>query len=240
MLANDHGARGARVWIGQGCRKTNRRGFQAEKQNEPVDPEVCVFSEEDFHYWDDEYDDVEALRDAVGRDGYFFGACDPSLGRRTGRGDFTAIVLLYQVKGSKTKYVIAAEIARRKPAQAIARILEFGRMYPLTVFAVEANQFQALMVDELRGRAGEANLQFRVHPITNRANKRTRIANLEPAVTQGQIKLNRRHRLLLDQLRQFPLAAHDDGPDALEMAVVASHEFIEVQVGHPVFISRFN
>ena len=27
---------------------------------------------------------------------------------------------------------------------------------------------------------------------------------------------------LLDQLRQFPLAAHDDGPDALEMAVSTS------------------
>ena len=25
--------------------------------------------------------------------------------------------------------------------------------------------------------------------------------------------------MLLDQLRQFPLGAHDDGPDALEMAV---------------------
>ncbi len=220
--------------------REGRASFQAEKQNEPVHPEVCVFSQENFHFWDDEYDDVEALRDAVGRDGCFFGACDPSLGRGMGRGDFTAIVLLYQVNGSQTKHVIAADIARRTPDQAIVRILELARMYPITVFAVEANQFQEMMVTGLRQRAQEANLQFRVHPITNRANKRTRIANLEPAVTQGQIKLNRRHRLLLDQLRQFPLAAHDDGPDALEMAVVASHQFIEVQVGHPVFIRRFN
>jgi hypothetical protein len=28
--------------------------------------------------------------------------------------------------------------------------------------------------------------------------------------------------LLLDQLRAFPFAAHDDGPDALEMAVHVS------------------
>jgi len=38
-------------------------------------------------------------------------------------------------------------------------------------------------------------------------------------VTQGRIRFSRRHQLLLDQLRQFPLGVHDDGPDALEMAV---------------------
>ena len=31
----------------------------------------------------------------------------------------------------------------------------------------------------------------------------------------------RRHELLLDQLRCFPVGKHDDGPDALEMAVEA-------------------
>ena len=30
---------------------------------------------------------------------------------------------------------------------------------------------------------------------------------------------SRRHHTLLEQLRQYPLGAHDDGPDALEMAV---------------------
>jgi len=38
-------------------------------------------------------------------------------------------------------------------------------------------------------------------------------------ISTGTLRFSRNHRLLLDQLRQFPEAAHDDGPDALEMAV---------------------
>ena len=78
------------------------------------------------------------------------------------------------------------------------------------------------MIGNLRRRVKEAGVPLPVHTIKNQSNKQARIANLEPEVTQGNIRLCRRHHLLLDQLRQFPLAAHDDGPDALEMAVAAS------------------
>jgi hypothetical protein len=33
-------------------------------------------------------------------------------------------------------------------------------------------------------------------------------------------------RLLVDQLRDFPAGAHDDGPDALEMAVRLAEEIL--------------
>ena len=45
---------------------------------------------------------------------------------------------------------------------------------------------------------------------------------MEPLVTQGVLKFSIRHQLLLEQLRQFPMGAHDDGPDALHMAVQAA------------------
>ena len=73
----------------------------------------------------------------------------------------------------------------------------------------------------------------------NRANKQSRIAGLEPQVAQGRIRLCRRHQLLLDQLRQFPLAAHDDGPDALEMAVEALEPaFRQLVTMEPVTVAR--
>ncbi|MCA9566005.1 MAG: hypothetical protein KC561_21055, partial [Myxococcales bacterium] len=50
-------------------------------------------------------------------------------------------------------------------------------------------------------------------------NKKARIQSLEPWVASGRLRFSRRHAVLLEQLRQFPLGAHDDGPDALEMAV---------------------
>lgn len=58
--------------------------------------------------------------------------------------------------------------------------------------------------------------------VQNTTNKRSRITALQPLVAQGMIRFSRRHTLLLEQLRQFPLGAHDDGPDALEMAVSAA------------------
>ena len=210
--------------------REGRASFQAEKQNEPIDPEVRIFAEDNFHYWDDEHNDVESLLDAVGRNGYFVGACDPSLGHRAGRGDYTAIVILYIPKNSRTRYVIAADLARRTPDQAIELIIQYAKMYRFSVFAVEGNHFQELMIDNLRRRVQEANVPMPLHTIKNRSNKQSRIASLEPNVTQGMIRLCRRHQLLLDQLRQFPLAVHDDGPDALEMAFTTSGK-VPVQKG---------
>ncbi len=199
--------------------REGRASFQAEKQNEPIDPEQCIFSGQTLHYWDDEHADEKALIEALGDNGRFYGACDPSLGQRTGRGDYTAIVILYQERKTKINYVIAADIARRSPDQTIERILQYARMYKLERFAVEANHFQVLMVENLERRARETGVRLPIEKIESRSNKQSRIANLEPEVAQGRIRFSRRHQLLLEQLWAFPLAAHDDGPDALEMAV---------------------
>lgn len=43
-----------------------------------------------------------------------------------------------------------------------------------------------------------------------------RVQTLQPDVKNKYIKFNRRHKRLLEQLTQFPMGAHDDGPDALE------------------------
>lgn len=55
--------------------------------------------------------------------------------------------------------------------------------------------------------------------ITHSSDKVGRIQALEALISAGKIRFSRRHQTLIDQLRRFPHAAHDDGPDALEMAV---------------------
>ncbi len=199
--------------------REGRTSFQAEKQNEPLDPQQCIFSEAKLQYWDDEYDSVPKLLAALGRDGYFYGACDPSLGHRKDRGDYSAIIILYQVRRTNVNYVIAADLARRSPDETIERIIHYARMYRFNKFGVETNQFQELMVKDLKRRADSVNVRLPIHKITNTSNKRVRIANLEPEVCQGRIRFCRSHQKLLEQLRQFPLAKHDDGPDALQMAM---------------------
>ena len=128
-------------------------------------------------------------------------------------------MILFKPFHSDTKYVIAADLARRTPDETIERILELARAYRLNNFGFESNQFQKLMVDNLRRRARELGVAMPVTPIRNRANKQQRIAALEAEISQGRIIFARRHLLLMEQVRSFPMGRHDDGPDALEMAV---------------------
>lgn len=58
-----------------------------------------------------------------------------------------------------------------------------------------------------------------VRDIQHTSDKLGRIQSLQPLIRSGMLQFSRRHATLLEQLRLFPKAAHDDGPDALEMAV---------------------
>lgn len=196
-----------------------RLSFQSEKQNEPLDPEQCIFSEASLKYWDDQYADPTELLRAIGPNAQIYGACDPSLGRRASRGDYTAIVTVVQHRKSKELYVIDADITRRKPNETIQRIVALVKTYGHRGLAFESNQFQEVMADQLRQALKDAQRVLTPTLVNHSTHKATRIESLEPLVNSGRLRFSRRHQLLLEQMRQFPLGAHDDGPDALEMAV---------------------
>ncbi len=200
-----------------------RRSFQSEKQNDPIDPSQCIFRPEIIAYWDDQYRDLQHLLESLGQKAEFHGACDPSLGKTT-KGDYTAIVILVRDRDKKVDYVIAADLLHCNPSDAIERIVQYARMYPFRKFAVESNSFQELIVNDLKRRITAAGARLDLSEITSRSNKQSRIAGLEPYVQQGHLRFCRKHRLLLDQLLQFPLAKNDDGPDALEMAMQVARE----------------
>ena len=48
--------------------------------------------------------------------------------------------------------------------------------------------------------------------------KVVRIRSLQPFVKNKWIKFSRAHRQLITQLTEFPMGAHDDAPDGLQMA----------------------
>jgi predicted phage terminase large subunit-like protein len=62
------------------------------------------------------------------------------------------------------------------------------------------------------------NIYVNINGLSNNQDKQLRIERLQPDIKNGYIKFLRDQKLLLEQLEYFPLAAHDDGPDALEMA----------------------
>lgn len=48
------------------------------------------------------------------------------------------------------------------------------------------------------------------------SDKVMRIQTLQPDIENKYLKFNRDHKRLIEQLQFFPMAGHDDGPDALE------------------------
>ena len=91
-----------------------------------------------------------------------------------------------------------------------------------------------------------------VKRVTPTRDKFGRIQSLQPMIHNGEIRFCRRHRQLLDQLKQFPKAARDDGPDALEMAVqraaaclrrrgrIRTARFVRASPGSPLRVLVFD
>ena len=191
--------------------------FNSEEQNEPINPDDCLFMEE----WFDYYNEAEVNFGDPAFD--FFGFIDPSLGK-TKRSDFSAIVTLAKHKGSGYMYVVDADIERRHPDRIIADVLakerwlraSFGHGY--RKLGAETNQFQWFLKEELAKASAKAGLYLPIEEVQQTSDKVMRIQTLRPDVKNKYIKFNRRHKRLLEQLTQFPMGAHDDGPDALEGA----------------------
>ena len=189
--------------------------FNSEMQNQPINPEDCLFSPQWFRY----YNPAELdFRQPKFR---FYGYCDPSLGRSS-NSDYSAILTLAVDGDTGLAYVWDADIRRRHPDQIIADILtkeqllrqETGRGY--TLFGAETNQFQWFLKEQLAQESAKQGLYLPIQGVRATEDKTLRVETLQPDVKNGYIRFRADQTLLLQQLSQFPLGAHDDGPDALE------------------------
>jgi len=84
-------------------------------------------------------------------------------------------------------------------------------------WAIEAVQFQEFMRQTLVKRSARRGVPVPAVGVTPHTDKDLRIASLQPHVANGLIRFDPRHKTLLEQLRHWPKADHDDGPDALQM-----------------------
>jgi predicted phage terminase large subunit-like protein len=193
--------------------------FDREKQGLPVNPELCEWPESYFgeHIWFDRWPTKFNVR-AI--------ALDPSKGRDAGRGDYSAYALL-GIDPRGVVYV-EADMARRATPLMVADGVAHCLRFRPHAFGIEANQYQELLCGEF---AAELARQKASHivpaAIHNYANKLVRIRRLGPLLSQQRLRFLRASpstRLLVEQLRDFPAGAHDDGPDALEMALRLAEE----------------
>jgi predicted phage terminase large subunit-like protein len=144
-------------------------------------------------------------------------AIDPSKGTESKLGDYTAFVLVQL--GHDGMMYVDAWLEHCNTAVLLDLAAELQREYRCDGIAIEGNQFQFLLADELDRRAGG---YWPVYSLQNHVQKLVRIRRLTGLLARQQFRF--RHgspgaRKLVGQLRDFPVADHDDGPDALEMAL---------------------
>ncbi len=192
--------------------------FNSELQNEPIDPASCVFNDEWFDYYN------EAEIDFTDKRFIFVGAIDPSLGKNK-KSDYSTIIALAKDTKTGYMYVVIASIDRRHPDIIILDTIESSRKLKrdyqrgYAKLGVETVQFQHFFKDVLAKESAKSGEYLPVEEIQNIADKRMRIETLQPDIKNGYIKFNIKHKLLMQQLKEYPMSAHDDGPDTLEMAV---------------------
>lgn len=147
-------------------------------------------------------------------------ACDPSKGRSDRHGDYSAIVRVGLC--DQGLLWVEADLRRRPVSRIVDDLLRHTAEFVPHAVAVETNQFQELIAGEVSRVASERGMAVPLVGLDNRVAKTVRIRTITPLLAAGRMRFRGGHdgtSLLLEQLRQFPTGVHDDGPDALEMAV---------------------
>jgi len=216
--------------------------FDKEKQNEPWAEDSAVFAGLGLRFFDYLNGQLECDPPAGNawvkpldfvaplvkdEDLKFYGFLDPSLGKTNG--DYASIVTV-GVDTFGYCFAVDAWIEHASPSQQIEKIFELNDRWHYTVFGVETNGFQAVLMEgfEARRQVRRSENKSWMIPITQvrqTASKNDRIIALEPLVRNGWLLFNRQLPLsLFDQLDEFPTGSHDDAPDALASCVALAQK----------------
>lgn len=194
--------------------ESGHTAFEREKQNSPINPDLCEWPESYFDemIWFDTWPEHLQVKTL---------ALDPSKGNDARRGDYSALVMLGVDR--RGMLYLEADLARRPTPQIVADGVEIYRKFRPDVFGIEANQFQELLHGQFETEfRRQGVLGGRPLPLENRANKQVRIRRLGPYLAGKRLQFKSDSpstRLLVEQLKDFPAGDHDDGPDAAEMAI---------------------
>ena len=184
--------------------------FDSEYQNDPVSGDDAPFAN-CITFW------VNRLPEWV-----FFGACDPSLGKAGAGRDPSALLVGGFNRTTGILDVVEASIRKRLPDRIIEDIISFQKDYRCLLWVVEAIQFQEFLRTELVKRSAAQGIPVPARAVQPHTDKLLRIESLQPHMANGLIRLHPSQKTLIDQLRHFPKADHDDGPDCLHMLWAAA------------------
>jgi len=186
--------------------------FDAEKQGNPIDPASCEWPERYFTYdgfYFDEWPEDLIIKGA---------ALDPSKGKRDKRHDYSAFAF-----GGISKdgiVYVDCDLDKRPTDAIVTDAIDLYQTFGPSCMAVESNQFQELLAQDIADEAERAGLAMTVLPIENFTAKTVRIRRLSSLLSQRRLRFRANSlgaSLAVQQMRDFPNGDHDDGPDAVEM-----------------------
>lgn len=196
--------------------------FDSELQNDPLSDDDAPFAKV-ITFW------VNRLKEWV-----FYGSVDPSLGKAGASRDPSAILVGGYNRHTGILDVVEASIKKRLPDRIIEDVISFESEYHCQLWVVETVQFQEFFKTELVKRSAAKNIPVPARGITPSSDKLLRIETLQPHFQNGLIRLHPSQHTLIEQLRHFPKADHDDGPDGLQMlwmAALSSVGATDIKVG---------
>jgi predicted phage terminase large subunit-like protein len=157
-------------------------------------------------------------------------AVDPSLGNDDRKGDYSAIVFVGRSGG---RLWVDADLRRRSETEIAADAVEMFARHQAQMMVLEGNGFQRVLRGVFHQQALARGITLPLQTVVNTGNKIARISALGPLLADGVFRFRDSPggRLLVDQLGEFPRGDHDDGPDAMEMALRALNQM--ATIGEP-------
>ena len=206
------------------------------QQDPATAAELCEWPAE---YWNDlYYTDLPAFTPRMR-----LLSLDPSMGKTKKKGDFSAL-LFGLVDPEGTLWIDDPVLVRMPVGQLEDLAVAMIKQHKPHAFAVETNNFQAVVADNIYKKAPHAQ----IYPYNNMRGE-AKDAGYSDKLKQVEIRMMlspilRRHgikirdtpqgRILGQQLRDFPLASHDDGPDALALMVRLWRDLLGLTGNQPV------
>lgn len=198
-----------------------------EWMNRPIADEDADFKEEWFVYFKPYELD---LRDCtIGM------AVDPATGLKKGDWSFIAVVARHKI--TMVDHVLFAKGWKESDLQFAQRIVDVYLQHRPSFVMFETVAFQKIYKKEVMRYAKKKGVRLPVREFKG-GNKQVRIKSLSSQVENGLIQFLETQTLLRQQFLEFP-RGHDDGPDAVEMAISGFESgFVGGAVPHVMHTAR--
>ncbi len=133
--------------------------------------------------------------------------------------DFNAVTVLGMTPEGQA-IVLETYIQRCDPLTLINKLFELNKRWRPRVVGIEGVAYQKMLKYFITNAAEERGEYINVRDLKGSSvgkNKDYRIKGLQPMIATGRLYVHKSQQVLIQQMSDYPLGEHDDGPDSLSM-----------------------